>query len=301
MKSNLTKKIIGVVKYLAIYYLSIKMICFGVPKLLFMQFRILHYESFLPLVEISKYQHMWSFFGRSYNYNIFIGLAELLIGILIVFRRTRLIALLLSIGICLNILILNIEFEIYFAISHIILDLVLTILLLFEYRKDLYKFFILNSGKFKTSLLPKKKGFLQKLPFVYVLILPIGYGIFSYNIKSKVDDTITGSYTIKEFKINYSDINITKGKLGSDPMLFLEYNQQAVISINDSIYYGAYSIFKREIRMYFDPPVDQINSITGRLDKENFTINGVMNDSIPVMIDLKRLSEKEDYLNSLYH
>ena len=71
--------------------------------------------------------------------------------------------------------------------------------------------------------------------------------------------------------------------------------------MNDSIYYGRYSIYKREIRMYFDPPVNEINSITGRLDKENFTVNGVMNDSIPVMIDLKRLTEKEDYLNNLYN
>ena len=277
------------------------MICFGIPKLLFMQFRILHYESFLPLAEISKYQHMWSFFGRSYNYNIFIGLAELLIGILIVFKRTRLIALLISIGVCLNILILNIEFEIYFALSHIILDFVLSILLLLEYRKDLYQFFILNSGRIKRSILPKKKGFLHKLPFLYVLILPIGYGIFSYNLKSTVDDTVTGSYTIEEFKIDDKGLEITKGKLGSSPMLFLEHTHQAIISMNDSIYYGRYSIYKREIRMYFDPPVNQINSITGRLDKENFTINGVMNDSIPAMIDLKRLTEKEDYLNNLYN
>ena len=266
-----------------------------------MQFRVLHYESFLPLAEISKYQHMWSFFGRSYNYNIFIGLAELLIGILIVFKRTRLIALLISIGVCLNILILNIEFEIYFALSHIILDFVLSILLLLEYRKDLYQFFILNSGRIKQSLLPKKKGFLQKLPFVYVLILPVGYGIFSYNLKSTVDDTVTGSYTIEEFQIDDKNLEITKGKLGSSPMLFLEHTHQAVISMNDSIYYGRYSIYKREIRMYFDPPVNKINSITGRLDKENFTINGVMNDSIPAMIDLKRLTEKEDYLNNLYN
>ncbi|MFC6857830.1 hypothetical protein [Zunongwangia atlantica] len=266
-----------------------------------MQFRILHYESFLPLAEISKYQHMWSFFGRSYNYNIFIGLAELLIGILIVFKRTRLIALLISIGVCLNILILNIEFEIYFALSHIILDFVLSFLLLLEYRKDLYQFFILNSGRIKRSLLPQKKGFLHKLPFLYVLILPIGYGIFSYNLKSTVDDTVTGSYTIEEFKIDDKDLEITKGKLGSSPMLFLEHTHQAIISMNDSIYYGRYSIYKREIRMYFDPPVNKINSIIGRLDKENLTINGVMNDSIPAMIDLKRLTEKEDYLNNLYN
>lgn len=301
LKTDLLKKILFVFKYLAIYYLSIKMICFAIPKLLFMQFRILHYESFLPLAEIPKYQHMWSFFGRSYNYNIFIGIAELLIGILIVFKRTRLIALFLSIGVCANILILNVEFEIFFAVPHIILDFVLTILLLSEYRKDLYQFFILNGGKFKEAVLPKKKGFVYRLPFLYIIILPIGYGIYAYNLKSTIDDTIIGSYKISKFKMDNSDLEISKGKLGSGPMLFFEHNQQTVISINDTLYFGGYLTKEREVRMYFDPPIDQIKSIIGRFDKENWSITGVINDSIPVSINLERLSKEKDYLNNLYN
>jgi len=113
LKNITLKNILVVFKYLLIYYLSAKMICFAIPKLLHMQFRVMHYESYLPLAEISKYQHMWSFFGRSYNYNIFISLAEFLIGAIVVFKRTRLIALLISLGVCANLIILNIEFDIF--------------------------------------------------------------------------------------------------------------------------------------------------------------------------------------------
>ena len=145
-------------KYLFIYYLSAKMIVFAIPKLLFTQFRILHWESYVPLVELSKYQHMWSFFGRSYNYNLFIGSIEILIGALIVFKRTRLIALLVALGIFTNILILNIEFDIYFAIAHIFADWLIVILLLSNYYGDLYKFFVTLGGKFNHSIKLRKIG-----------------------------------------------------------------------------------------------------------------------------------------------
>jgi len=136
MKQLTLRNVLNVLKYLLIYYLSAKMICFAIPKLLHMQFRVLHYESYLPLAEISKYQHMWSFFGRSYNYNIFIGLAEFLIGALVVFKRTRLIALLISLGVCANIIILNIEFEIFFALEHVLVDFAITLILLSLHLHD---------------------------------------------------------------------------------------------------------------------------------------------------------------------
>ena len=277
------------------------MICFAIPKLLFMQFRILHYESFLPLAEISKYQHMWSFFGRSYNYNLFIGSIELLIGVLIVFKRTRLIALLLSLGVCLNILILNLEFEIFFAVPHIILDFVLTVLLLIEYRKDIYQFFILNGGKFKQTLQQKNKGILQKLPFLYIIILPIAYGIYAYNLKSTFDNDFTGSYVISNLKIDGAAIDISAGSLGTEPMLFFEYNRQTVFSFNDTIYFGGYSINDKDLRIYFNPPMDSINSFKGEIAKDNSVIEGFTNDSIPVSIEIKRLSSDKDYLNNLYN
>ena len=300
MKANHLIKILNVVKYLAIYYLSIKMICFAIPKFLHMQFRILHYQSFVPLAETSKYQHMWSFFGRSYNYNLYIGLVELLIGVLIVFRKTRLIALLLSLAVCSNILILNIEFDIYFAIQHITVDLILTTLLLIEYRKDLYRFFIEFGGKLKDDVNTTSKGYLKRLPYLYVVILPVAYFIFAYNLKSGVNEEIVGSYKIKDFHVSDDYFRFEKGKLGSSPMLFLEHNNLAVLSVNDSLFFGGYSIKEDKVNLYFNPPVDKkIRSIKGEL-KNNSLLEGKINDNISVEMEIEKLPAEKDYLNNLY-
>ncbi|WP_424493284.1 hypothetical protein [Salinimicrobium sp. GXAS 041] len=264
-----------------------------------MQFRILHYESFKPLAELSKYEHMWSFFGRSYNYNLFIGLTEFLIGILIVFRRTRLIALLISLGVCINILILNIEFEIYFAIQHITLDLALTLLLLTGYRKDLYQFFIQFGGRFKKNFHTPRKRFVRILPFLYIILLPVGYFIFAYKMRAGVSEELVGSYKIEGIRLGNNGLELEKGSLGSSPMMFLEYNNQAVLSMNDSIYFGAYSAENGKIQMYFNPPADhRISSIKGNLKDD--LLKGSMNDSIPVEMKIKRLPAQKDYLNELY-
>ena len=293
-------KALNVIKYLAIYYLSIKMICFAIPKFLFMQFRVFHYESFIPLAEISKLQHMWSFFGRSYNYNLFIGTVEFLIGILVVFNRTRLIALLLSLGVCANILILNIEFDVYFAIQHVSLDLAITVLLLTEYYKDLYKFFIELGGKFRVQVNSASSAFLKKLPFLYIIIFPIGYFIFAYKLRSSVNEELVGSYRIKDFQINDDYLEIKQGKLGKTPMIFFERKNLAVLSINDSIYFGGYSTKNDSITIYFRTPiVKNIRKIKGELKNQSL-LRGAINDSALINMEIERLLPKEDYLNNLY-
>lgn len=297
---NLTRKILQGFRLLCIYYLSATMICFAIPKFLYMQFRVLHWASYVPLVEVSKLQHMWSFFGRSYNYNLFIGIAEFLIGVLIVFKRTRLIALLLLFGLSLNILILNIEFDIYFAINHISFDFVITLFLLAEYRCDLYKFFITQGGKFNDSIQIEKIKYTKFIPYVFVIVLSISYFIFALNIRSSVNEEVVGAYKLKSIMVNDSVIYPDKGKIGKDPMLFLEYNNQIVLSIADSVYFGRYILTKDsiDIRMYETTDFN-LKSLVGII-KNNNSIVGKTGDKRDMQLFYERVSGKEDYLNDLY-
>lgn len=274
------------------------MIAFAIPKLLFMQFRILHHQAFKPLAEISKYEHMWSFFGRSHNYNIFLGTAELLIGVLIIFKRTRLIALLISAAVCVNILLLNVEFEVYFALSHVILDLILTLLLLIPYRKTLYSFFILHGGGINLQSVFTERSWLKNLRWIYIIIFPIGYFIYALNLKETVNDKIVGSYEIQNLKMNHENIILGKGSIGEMPMLFLEYNQQAVISYNDTLFSGSYANEKNELNLYFRTPSAEIQTLKASFSEKG-KLKGIANDSIPTELSLRRLSEDEDYLNWL--
>lgn len=264
-----------------------------------MQFRNLHYQAFIPLGEISKNQHMWSFFGRSYNYNLFIGMVEFLIGILIVFRRTRLIALLLSIGVCSNILILNIEFDADFAVHHALLDFIITIILLSEYRKDLYLFFIEFGGRLRSQGSSASNSIVKKLLYTYLILFPIGYFIFAYNLRSGVDEELVGSYKIKTFQVDGQSLALEKGKLGSLPLICFEHNNMVVVSINDTTYYGRYSSDDDTISMEFRATIEQrIKKFEGRFN--NSILKGRINDGALMNMEVEKLSPKKDYLNKMY-
>ena len=224
----------------------------------------------------------------------------MMIGILVVFRRTRLIALLLSVGVCLNILVLNIEFDVFFAIQHVILDLAITILLLIEYRKYLYKFFLEMEGKIGQKTGSIRKKFVKILPLIYVLLFPVGYFIYAYNLKTSIENPLNGSYKISELEIDNSPQNIKKGKLGTDPMLFFEYNGQTALSINDSLYLGSYSVKKDSVFIYFKAENNQGPKLfKGKILNSNI-LQGKVNDSLEIKMKIERLSEEKDYLNNLY-
>ena len=303
MSNPALRKVLDILKYLAIYSLSSKMITFAIPKLLFMQFRQLHWESFVYLAEATKFQHMWSFFGRSYYYNVFIGATEFLIGALILFPRTRLIALMLSLGVCLNIFILNIEFEIDFAIGHITFDLALTLFLLLEYYQDIYKFFIDLGGKLTSVISRPKNKFLRIFPYVFLIGLSVGYFLVSVYIKNtmNVSDKIVGSYEVKSIKVNDSLIDLNKGSIGTKPMLFFEHNREFVLSIQDTLYVGFYIIQNEKMSFGFNEPTHF--GFRRLLDAEyNETgARGISEDSLRYEINYQRLSEEEDYLNGLYN
>ena len=301
MKNHLFKKVIKVAKYIAILLLSIDMIALAIPKLLHMQFRLDHYRTFVPLAELPKPELMMSFFGRSYAYNIFIGLTELAIGILIVFKRTRLIGLLISLGVSLNIFIINIEFDLGFGmISHVTMALLLTIILLIEYQSDLYKFFVKFGGKINGKTLKVNDGIWKKLRIIYVIIFPIAYFTFSYYVISSFDYKFIGSYEIKETRIADSLVKFKKGKITSEPMLFFEKNNRVVLSVNNSIHYGWYEIEDEHLQMNFQKSTNhELEYIDAQIKDYKF-INGKINDSISILIEIYRLPKGKDYLNNLY-
>ncbi|MFD0931758.1 hypothetical protein ACFQ0R_04005 [Psychroflexus salinarum] len=300
--TNITlKKVITFAKYLAIILLSIDMIVLAIPKLLQMQFRMSHYRAFVPLAELPKPELMMSFFGRSYAYNIFIGLTELAVGVLIVFKRTRLLGLLISLGVCLNVFIINFEFDMVYEVKrHITMTLVLTIALLFEYRKDLYKFFIELGGKLSGEAFSVKNTIWKKLRIGYVILFPVAYFIFSFVVISSFDYNLIGSYEIKNTEIENKTIEFKKGTLGSTPMLFFEKNNILVLSVNDSIHYGSYTIENEDLFMRFwsttNHPIEYIDAQF----KDYTFITGTLNDSIPIQMEIKRLPVEKDYLNGMY-
>jgi uncharacterized membrane protein YphA (DoxX/SURF4 family) len=95
------------------YYLAMQMLAYGWSKVFKWQFYIPEPNLlFTPLGQLSHDILYWSTMGMSRGYVMFAGILEVLVAILLIFRRTRLLAALIGIGIMTNIVAINFGFNI---------------------------------------------------------------------------------------------------------------------------------------------------------------------------------------------
>jgi uncharacterized membrane protein YphA (DoxX/SURF4 family) len=95
------------------YYLAFWMIGYGFAKVFKMQFPSLTTDRLYNTYgESSPMGLLWTFMGYSTVYNIFTGLWEVIAGVFLLFKRTRLIGVLLVIAIMSNVVMLNFAYDV---------------------------------------------------------------------------------------------------------------------------------------------------------------------------------------------
>jgi hypothetical protein len=67
---------------------------------------------YTPLGKLDKDILFWSTMGSSYSYNLFMGLLEVIPAFMLLFRRTRTLGLIISFGVLVNVLAINLSFDI---------------------------------------------------------------------------------------------------------------------------------------------------------------------------------------------
>jgi len=146
-----------IVRYVAIAYLTVHLLKYGVDKIFKNQF----YQPepnilFTPFGKLNKGMLYWSTMGTSHFYSVFLGVAEVLAALLLFFNRTRLSGLLLSLFLFLNIVAINFAFDISVKLFSLFL-LFLTLFLLAPYIKSLWRFlFGKSTNEVSDSLLKGK-------------------------------------------------------------------------------------------------------------------------------------------------
>jgi hypothetical protein len=107
------EKIFRILYQLFVYYLVLQLLKYGADKIFKNQFYLPEPNTlFTPIGQLEKDILYWSTMGTSYSYNIFLGSLEILAAVLILINRTRLMGLLLSLGILLNVVAVNFSFDI---------------------------------------------------------------------------------------------------------------------------------------------------------------------------------------------
>jgi len=153
------------------YYLAIQLLAYGLNKVFKWQFYLPEPNILFTTVG-NTYKDIlyWSSMGASRTYSIFTGVLEVLVAALLLFKRTTLLGACLAFGILLNVLFINLSFDISVKLYSLFL-LLLVALLLLPYTKKLFQFFFASNNQNTTTKPRKKYLLIIKWLVIFVIVI----------------------------------------------------------------------------------------------------------------------------------
>lgn len=185
------------------YFVGLTLIHYGVAKFMIGQFPgpgLLSMEQ--AFGDFSPMGLAWRFFGYSNLYKAFMGIAEIMAGGLLLFRRTVVVGAMLSIAVVTNIVLVNFSFDVPVKIlsSHLLL---FSVLILAPHVKQLFGLLVLHrpgqlTYRPRTFLSPKKKWAYRLAKFFMAGFVPVSMivgHVLSQSYRS-FDNPWEGAYEI---------------------------------------------------------------------------------------------------------
>ncbi len=243
------------------YYLAFTLFLFALEKFFKMQFPDIGlYTLTEPVGNLTPMSLAWAFFGYSYGYNIFIGIAESA-ALLLLFRRTMIVGALLTLGTLLNVMMVNFNYDVHAKMYPTAL-FVMTFFLLLPFINRLFKFFFTHQA---TSLPPIqapvfKKRWMQisksvvKFLFIGCSLIFLVKNYFGYKHRnddreiSRVQSGISGVFDIESFVVDKDTLS-SENPLRWSQMI-IGGNRERIRLQGDSIAYMFVSLESKELLMY---------------------------------------------------
>jgi hypothetical protein len=195
------------------YYLAFTLFLFALEKFFKVQFSDLGFYTLTqPLGDMSPMSLAWAFFGYSYGYNVFIGIAECA-ALLLLFRRTMTFGAILTLVTLASIMAVNYNYDVHAKMYPTAL-FVMTLFLLLRDANRLLKFFftgqaislpVIKAPVFKKRWMNITKMVFKFLVIAYFIIFSIMdyVGIKKYNEENtKAKSKIFGVYDVDTFVVN---------------------------------------------------------------------------------------------------
>lgn len=204
------------------YYLALQLFRYGWDKVFKHQF----YQPepnilFTPLGDLDKDILYWTVMGRSYSFSVFGGLMEVIPAILLLFRPTRLLGAIIAFGVMLQVVMINMGFDITVKCLSSFL-LLLSSFLIYPHIPQLIAFFLKGkpaqlsfSDSLPFSKYPTKWYFLLKYSLIALILLETLYPFLLSNNWN--DDNVPrqpyhGAYQVENFWLNGDSLSCENTK-----------------------------------------------------------------------------------------
>jgi uncharacterized membrane protein len=157
------------------YYLFYTMISYGLYKVIKLQFPFPTLNRLVqPYGDSSPMGLAWTYMGYSTSYNYFTGFAELLAGVLLIFRRTSTLGALVCLGVMTNVFMINIGYDIPVKLLSFN-TILMSLFLLWKDAKRLFNFFIANKNTEAANISLPYSNKKMRYSMIALKILFIGF------------------------------------------------------------------------------------------------------------------------------
>lgn len=222
------------------YYIAMVAFTYGIIKLFALQMFFPNLSQLAtPLGDFLPMRLSWMFIGYSTPYQVFSGVMETIVGLLLLYRRTATLGILMGTAVFLNVMMLNLAYDIPVKLYSIQITLLCVFLLVNEWDR-VFCFFILNRQAPACTIyyypFTKKWMKVSRIILKTVFII-IATGLQFYNTNNYYKQVFApnekqpvkqGVYTVETFVVNkdtipvsmadtvrWQDVIFDKGSLGS--------------------------------------------------------------------------------------
>jgi hypothetical protein len=202
------------------YFVASFVLLYGFAKLNGSQFTILDSELDKPMGQVSGFWLTWYYFGYSAIYGNLIGLVQIAGGILLMFRKTTLLASCLLLPVIANIILIDIFYRIApdALVVAILLELALLGILSFHKRELVELFWSKQNSAFPNQPVAKSLVFAKYAVCALMIVAP---AVFTYrvaNYGNRLPTPIDGAWEVT----SVSPQNAVAGDLAE---IFFERNR----------------------------------------------------------------------------
>lgn len=245
------------------YYLAFTLFLFALEKFFKMQFSDLGlYTLTEPVGNMTPMSLAWAFFGYSYGYNVFMGIAESA-ALLLLFRRTMTFGAILTLVTLANVMAVNFNYDVHAKMYPTAL-FVMTLFLLLPHLNRLFQFFftsqttslpVIQAPVFRKPWMNYSKSVLKLLLIGYFIIFSVkDYMRFkrrddNSDIK-KMQSGLYGIYDVHSFVMNNDTLS------NENPQRWNQFviggERERIRLKGDSMLYMNVSVSSKEILVYSD-------------------------------------------------
>lgn len=206
---NRRNSLLLIVRQFLFFYLALVLLKYGFDKLFKAQFYLPEPNTlFTPAGYLDKDIMYWSTMGTSYSYNVFLGIAEILSAVFLLIKPLKIIGLLFSTGLFVNIVMINFGFDISVKVYSLLLLLTTFVLLAPEFL-FVFKTLVLKQPVHYVAV-PVTFPFLKRNPVlkagltIFICCLLFSEALYPHLLANNYNDDhaprplLHGAYTVTQ-------------------------------------------------------------------------------------------------------